>query len=121
MDVVFETERLFLRKFTLDDSPLIFELNQDPEVTRYTLDPIGDIAQAKKVLEEVILPQYSLYNHGRWAMHLKTDKNFLGWCGLKYRLENDEVDLGYRLKKMFWGKGYATEAAKPLWNMVFQK
>ena len=36
----------------------------------------------------------------------------MGWCGLKYRPELDEVDLGYRYHKAFWGKGYATEAAR---------
>jgi RimJ/RimL family protein N-acetyltransferase len=36
---------------------------------------------------------------------------FLGWCGLKYLFETNEVDLGYRFMKKFWGKGYATEAA----------
>jgi RimJ/RimL family protein N-acetyltransferase len=36
---------------------------------------------------------------------------FTGWCGLKYLSETNEVDLGYRFMKKFWGKGYATEAA----------
>jgi RimJ/RimL family protein N-acetyltransferase len=36
---------------------------------------------------------------------------FIGWCGLKYRPELDEIDLGYRFMKSAWGKGYATEAA----------
>ena len=35
----------------------------------------------------------------------------MGWCGLKYRSELNENDLGYRFKKYFWGKGYATETA----------
>lgn len=37
---------------------------------------------------------------------------FIGWCGLKYRPELDETDLGYRFKRAAWGNGYATEAAK---------
>jgi RimJ/RimL family protein N-acetyltransferase len=36
---------------------------------------------------------------------------FIGWCGLKYLPETNEVDLGYRFMKKFWGNGYATEAA----------
>ena len=35
----------------------------------------------------------------------------MGWCGLKYLSETNEVDLGYRFMKKFWDKGYATEAA----------
>ena len=66
MNVIIETDRLILRTFTEDDASLLYELNLDPEVTRYTHDPMTDLEQAKKVLVEVILPQYALYNHGRW-------------------------------------------------------
>jgi ribosomal-protein-alanine N-acetyltransferase len=111
MSVIIETERLLLRTFMEDDASLIYELNLDPEVTRYTLDPIIDVAHAKKILNEVILPQYTLYGHGRWAVHLKTTLEFIGWCGLKFRPERNEIDLGYRFRKIFWGNGYATEAA----------
>lgn len=43
---------------------------------------------------------------------MKTTNEFIGWCGLKYRVEIDKVDVGYRLHQKFWGKGFATEAAK---------
>jgi RimJ/RimL family protein N-acetyltransferase len=79
-------------------------------VILYTHDPITDVEHARKILNEVILPQYSLYNHGRWATHLKSSLEFIGWC-LKYLFETNEVDLGYRFMKEFWGNGYATEAA----------
>ena len=111
MDAVIETNRLLLRRFTEDDASLLYELNLDPEVIRYTHDPIADVEHAKQVLNEVMLPQYSLYDHGRWAVHLRSNLEFMGWCGLKYLSETNEVDLGYRLMKKFWGKGYATEAA----------
>jgi [ribosomal protein S5]-alanine N-acetyltransferase len=112
MDVVIETDRLLLRKFTEDDASLLYELNLDPEVIRYTHDPMTDVEHARKVLVEIILPQYSLYDYGRWAVHLKPNLEFIGWCGLKYLSETSEVDLGYRLLKKFWGRGYATEAAR---------
>jgi ribosomal-protein-alanine N-acetyltransferase len=56
-------------------------------------------------------PQYALYNYGRWAVHLKQDLEFIGWCGLKCRPERNETDLGYRFKTTSWGNGYATESA----------
>lgn len=65
-----------------------------------------------KIIENNILPQYQLYNHGRWAVHLKNTHEFIGWCGLKYRPEIDKIDLGYRFLRKYWGHGYATEAAK---------
>ncbi len=110
--VILETERLVFREFTTEDAPLIYELNLDPEITRYTLDPVRDLDHAKEILLNTILPQYTLYQHGRWAVLLKPTLSFIGWCGLKTRPELAEVDLGYRFMKPAWGKGYATEAAK---------
>ena len=121
MNIIIETERLLLRTFTVDDAPLIYELNLDPDITRYTGDPIQDIQHAQQVLEQIILPQYALYNHGRWAVHVKTELTFIGWCGLKTRPERNEIDLGYRFLKTAWGKGYATEAAFACLKYGFEK
>jgi len=121
MNVIIETDRLLLRTFTIEDAPLIYNLNLDPEVIRYTLDPIRDIEHAREVLEKTILPQYALYNHGRWAVHTKPGMEFIGWCGLKARPERNEIDLGYRFIKSAWGKGYATEAAYACIQYGFEK
>ncbi len=121
MNVIIETERLLLRTFTMEDASLIYNLNLDPDVIRYTLDPMADIDKAKEVLEEVILPQYALYNHGRWAVHIKPGLEFIGWCGLKTRPEMNEIDLGYRFMKTAWGKGFATESAHACLKYAFEK
>ncbi|MEO6612620.1 MAG: GNAT family N-acetyltransferase [Chitinophagaceae bacterium] len=121
MNVIIETKRLLLRTFTTGDAPLIYELNLDPDVIRYTGDPIKDIEQALEVLEQTIIPQYVLYNHGRWAVQVKPGLEFIGWCGLKTRPERNEIDLGYRLLKKAWGKGYATEAAHACIKYGFEK
>ena len=44
-------------------------------------DPIENIEHASKVLEQIILPEYALYNHGRWGVHLKNDLEFMDWVG----------------------------------------
>jgi RimJ/RimL family protein N-acetyltransferase len=121
MNVIIETDRLLLRTFTAEDAPLIYGLNIDPDVTRYTLDPVSDIEQARTILENTILPQYALYNHGRWAVHTKPGHAFIGWCGLKSRPELNEIDLGYRFIKNAWGQGYATEAAFACIKYGFEK
>jgi [ribosomal protein S5]-alanine N-acetyltransferase len=121
MNVVLETQRLLLRQFTADDAELIWQLNLDPEVTRFTHDPVRNLDHAKEILEKTILPQYALYNHGRWAVHKKNDLQFIGWCGLKFRPERNEIDLGYRFMKAFWGQGYATEAAFACIKYGFEK
>jgi RimJ/RimL family protein N-acetyltransferase len=121
MDVVIETERLLLRTFTMNDVQLVYDLNRDSNVTRYTYDLITSPQQAKEILEKIILLQYALYNHGRWAVHAKKNLEFIGWCGLKYRFERNEVDLGYRFKTTAWGKGFATEAAYASLEQGFNK
>jgi len=92
MDVVFGTDRLILRSFAKDDAPLLYELNLDPEVIRYTHDPMTDVEDAKKILKEVVLSQYVLYGHGRWAVHLRSNLEFIGWCGLKHLPETNEIE-----------------------------
>lgn len=119
--VIIETERLVLRQFEPGEGQLIYTLNEDPEITRYTGDPVRDLDHAEEILREVILPQYSLYNHGRWAVHTKPGMEFIGWCGLKYQPELDEIDLGYRFMKQAWGKGYASEAAMASIKYGFEK
>ena len=121
MKVIFETDRLLLRQFTLEDVTILLELNSDPVVLKYLHEPLlQDEAHAETILKTIILPQYER-KLGRWAVHLKDDNSFLGWCGLKYRPELEEIDLGYRFMQTAWGKGFATEAAKEALEYGFKK
>ena len=110
--IIISTERLYLREFTIDDTQLLIDLNSDPEVTRYTGDgEVKDIEESKRILIDIILPQYP-NKIGRWAVHIKSTNEFIGWCGLKFLVESNEIDIGYRFFKKHWSKGYATESAK---------
>jgi ribosomal-protein-alanine N-acetyltransferase len=112
MSIIFETPRLLLRHFTEYDAHLIYKLNSDPDVLKYVHEPLlKNEAEAGEIINKIILPQYQL-NLGRWAIHTKSDFEFIGWCGLKFIEETGIIDLGYRLLKSAWGQGYATEAAQ---------
>jgi [ribosomal protein S5]-alanine N-acetyltransferase len=112
MHLILQTPRLYLRRFTMADTSLIVQLNSRTEVLQYLHEvPVKDEAHAAEILQTIILPQYE-NNLGRWATHIKETDEFIGWCGLKHRPEIAEVDLGYRFLPEFWGRGYATEAAK---------
>jgi [ribosomal protein S5]-alanine N-acetyltransferase len=106
-----QTERLYFREFAITDAALLLEMHQDQSITQYTGDPIpwDTIERVEEILRTTILPQYKR-SIGRWAVYLKADDSFLGWCGLKD--VNGEIDLGYRFIRQYWGKGYATEAAQ---------
>lgn len=118
MIVLFQSTRLLFRQFTLDDADLIVELNSDPAVMQYLHEPPTTKENAEEVLRNIILPQYES-GLGRWAVHLKYTQEFIGWCGLKFIKEKNEIDLGYRFKKQYWGKGYATEAAQTCISYAF--
>jgi RimJ/RimL family protein N-acetyltransferase len=113
MKKILETERLYLREFTMDDAQVLVDLNTDPRVTKYTEnEPITSLAAAEKKISSDFLLQYSTHKIGRWAVHLKHNDEFIGWCGIKYSKKDNAVTLGYRFFHKHWGKGYATEAAK---------
>jgi ribosomal-protein-alanine N-acetyltransferase len=117
MKIFIETERLLLRELLPSDDKGMFELDSDPEVHKYLGNkPQLAIEESRKVIE-FIRKQYADNGIGRWAMVQKETGEFIGWAGLKYMtvLTNGHInyyDLGYRLMRRHWEKGYATEAAK---------
>lgn len=113
-----ETERLILRELRLTDLEGMFELDSDPEVHRYLGNkPVKTREEAQTILESVI-SQYKERGIGRWAAIEKSSGDFIGWSGLRLNTEYNMngftkyYDVGYRLIKRYWGKGYATESGK---------
>lgn len=120
-----ETERLILRELRLSDLEGMFELDSDPEVHKYLGNkPVKTIDESRKILESVI-SQYKERGIGRWAAIEKSSGNFIGWSGIRLNTEykmngcTNYYDVGYRLIKRFWGKGYATESGKAAVNYAF--
>jgi len=111
MKIILKTNRLYLREFNIHDSLNLFQLNRDKEVLKYTGDiPFKTVEEALSFIENY--NDYQQFGFGRWAVYLKGNNKFLGWCGLKNDLTKNEIDIGFRFLKEEWGKGYATEAAK---------
>jgi len=116
MKIFAETERLILRELLPTDASGMFEMDGDPDVHLYLGNkPFSSIEESKANIE-FIRRQYIENGIGRWAVIEKATQNFIGWAGLKLITEttNNRInyhDLGYRLIKRYWGKGYATESA----------
>jgi RimJ/RimL family protein N-acetyltransferase len=105
-----ETARLTLRTFRLDDLPRYAELNADPEVTRYLGGPLT--SEESNDIAEYANEVHAREGIGLLAVERRDDGAFLGMCGLHhFHPYPDEVEVGWRLAKSFWGNGYATEAA----------
>ncbi|WP_158884453.1 GNAT family N-acetyltransferase [Amycolatopsis anabasis] len=123
MRIFLRTERMSLRRFTESDVDKLVELDSDPEVMRYLND--GRPTPRSEV-ENRILPLYFGYyaryeGFGWWAAIEEASGEFLGWFEFRPH-EGDEpgdVELGYRLRKRFWGKGYATEGGRALIHRGF--
>jgi RimJ/RimL family protein N-acetyltransferase len=123
MHVFLETERLMLRRLTAADVDHLVELDSDPAVMRFLT---GGAATPRDVIEQEILPRflrsYEPYDgFGVWAAIEKATGDFLGWFSLRPEegVGPDEVSLGYRLRRVAWGKGYATEGARALIRKAF--
>lgn len=114
-----ETKRFKLREFHELDANDLFRLNADPEVLKYTGDEaFEDEAHAKQFIHDY--QHYQQFGFGRWAVIHKADHAFVGWCGLKYSPEKDEVDVGFRLHRKHWNKGIATETAAKALQLGFE-
>lgn len=121
MAILIETPRLLLKEMQADDAPDLFDLNNDPEVIRYTGDQSFQNLQEASDFIQNYQSIYQKYGYGRLSLFNKENGQYLGWCGLKYLEQKAETDLGYRLKKQFWGNGFATEAAFACLNDGFNR
>lgn len=135
MHVYLETARLMLRRLTPLDLDDLFELDNDPAVMRYIN---GGLPASRQVIAQETLPRMTAwYQHdpdfGYWAAQERVTGEFLGWFALHPVTmpgtppEADEppgdphnnVELGYRLRRSAWGKGYATEGCRALIQRAF--
>ena len=120
MHIVLETGRLTLRRFNQADVDNLFELNSDPEVMRYLN---GGKPTPREEIRDTIIPFHLDYYEqfdglGTWAAQARSTGEFLGWFHFRPG-PSEGVDLGYRLRRSAWNKGYATEGSRALIHKGF--
>jgi RimJ/RimL family protein N-acetyltransferase len=123
--VLLETDRLTLRRFTVEDADLLVELDSDPAVMRYIT---GGVTTSREEIETDFLPAFLRYyerfdGYGFWAAIEKATGRFVGWFHLRPApgAPEDVPELGYRLPRDAWGNGYATEGSQALVDAAFSR
>ena len=112
-----KTKRIYLRRFTMDEADLLFQLDGDADVMKYIT--IGIPRTMDEVIEKSmprILKSYQdKSDFGIFSAYLINSDKYIGWFQFEKDKEfEDSIEIGWRLKKQYWGNGYATEVATVL-------
>jgi [ribosomal protein S5]-alanine N-acetyltransferase len=110
-----ETERLHLRRLTLDDAGFLIEVFNDPAFIRFVGDRnIRTIDDAESFLEKGPFESYRRHGYGHHAVIRKADSQPLGICGFIKRDALEDVDIGFSLLPPYRQQGYGFEAASAM-------
>lgn len=106
--MIFETERLIVRKLNFEDLDSFHQMQSNPKVMQYAQGEVKSFDAHKSELKDLI-SKYTLPNNDFWiyAIELKKDANFIGTVALVKDGKEDEI--GYRFLEKYWSRGYATE------------
>jgi RimJ/RimL family protein N-acetyltransferase len=113
-----DTERLLLRGFRPDDFEAWASFCADPEVVRYLWGEPQPRADAWRAMA-MTLGHWTLRGYGMWAVERKSDGAFIGRVGMINPEGWPGLEVGWTLGRPYWGRGYATEAAKASMRYAF--
>lgn len=117
-----ETERLVLRRFTIEDAEDMYNgWCTDPEVTRFLTWPPHESVEVTKAVLNDWIPKYENGDYFNWVIELKeTGKIFGNISVVKVRENIDSADIGYCMARAYWGQGYMPEALKAVMRYLFE-
>ncbi|WP_308164267.1 GNAT family N-acetyltransferase [Nonomuraea sediminis] len=119
------TERLRLRMWRDDDLEPLAAMDADPEVMRYIAD--GSPRPREQAAGTLVRLRQGWQDRGfgLFAVEVRETGQFAGWAGLAVPEFLPEVmpavEIGWRLGREHWGRGYATEAAREVLAFGFGK
>jgi RimJ/RimL family protein N-acetyltransferase len=119
---VIETERLTLRKMTIEDLDDLLLIFSDPKVMESFNEPPFDRQKMEKWVQHNLNHQ-ERHGYGIFCAILKENNELAGACGLHHMKVDDtpEVELGYDFRSAYWNRGLATEAAKGVRDWAFDQ
>ena len=109
--VVFETDRLVVRRLTVEDAPFILRLLNEPSFLEHIGDRgVRNLADARQYILSGPIASYDRHGFGLFLVQLKEGGHPIGICGLLKRDALDDVDVGFAFVPESWSKGYAFES-----------
>jgi len=118
-----ETQRLILRDWEKTDLELFRQLNSDEKVMEYLPKTLS--YEETDLFYETIRKEFRDYNFGLYAVEVKDNKEFIGFIGFHRATFDSDftpcIEIGWRLRKDAWGKGYATEGGKACLQFGFEE
>lgn len=118
---IIETDRLILRRFTLNDAEDMYNnWASDNEVTRFLTWPTHTNIDVTKFVLNDWIPRYEDGGYFNWAMEYKETGQVIGNISVVRLNENTEAaDMGYCMSKAYWGQGLMPEALKAVMDYLF--
>ena len=117
MEIVIETERVVLRKFTIDDAAFMLEMLNTPTWLRFIGDRnVKTLEEAENYLLNGNIRSYQEYGFGFYVVVIKETQESIGICGIVKREGLEDVDIGFAFFQQFMVKGYGYEAGSATLN-----
>ncbi|MCL6708202.1 GNAT family N-acetyltransferase [Pseudomonas sp. R2.Fl] len=120
--ILLETERLLIRNWRDDDRDLFREINRDPKVMEFF--PWRRSREEADILMDRLRTMIGETGLGFYALEEKESGEPVGFCGIGPAsiapvMPEETIEIGWRLATRYWGKGYATEAARAVLEHAF--
>ena len=117
-----ETERLLLRKITLNDASDMFEYASNPEVSEYTMWSTHVSIEDTKYFLKSLTKMYKKRELVDWGIVHKAEKKFIGTCGfVEWSMTHSRAEIGYALSARYWSEGYMSEAVNAIIEFGFRE
>lgn len=119
--MIFETERLTVRRLVPADLNEFHEMQGNPKVMRHVGGKAMSLEENREDLQQVIDVYTAPGNDfWVWAVIRKADRRFLGTCALIVN-DDKENEIGFRFQEKHWGQGYGREICRALLQYGLRK
>ncbi len=117
-----ETDRLILRKLTLDDANDMFEYSSEPEVTKYVPWEFHKSIEDTFTFLNMVLKKYEGKQVSDWGIVLKENNKLIGTIAFHWwSIKDASAEIGYAMSKPYWNQGIMTEAMNELIKFGFDR